>query len=590
MAILLGLLLVAFFRIQVLRSETWRLQSESNRLRPLPVPAPRGTIFDREGKIIADNVPGYSVSLLPAPTDSIRRSLQDLQPILGITEERIEELLQVYRLRPTDPLLVESDASFETVSALSERRMQLPEVFLEMRPKRRYQAGAAVGHAMGYVGEITAEELEQPRFVGYEQGAIVGKEGIERQYETLLQGTQGTRIVEVDALGRVVGSFRGQTGKPATPGSPIHLTLDLALMEWIHRIFPDSMRGAVVALDVQDGGVLALYSSPSYDPNLFVGGIAPEIWSDLTSDEARPLYNRTTLGRYPPASPWKLATAAIGLQLGVVTPEERMPVPCRGGIQFGNRFFRCWQPRGHGSLSLADAIRHSCDVYFYQLGLRIGLSRLLEEGNRIGFGRQCGIDLPQESGGIFPEDTGFWEERWGYRPTEAEVLSLAIGQGPNSQTPLRMAQFYLALARNGSAPAPHLLRDGAVAEAWSLNLDPGSLEVLREGLRRVVRPGGTAYMSSLEHWDLLGKTGTGENPHGRDHAWFAAIAGPWNEDPEIVVVVLVEFGESGSRTAAPIAAKTADYFLRLRYGIPIDTVQTLREHYMVGRPAPWAAR
>jgi penicillin-binding protein 2 len=242
-------------------------------------------------------------------------------------------------------------------------------------------------------------------------------------------------------------------------------------------------------------------------------------------------------------------------------------------------------------MDMLDGIRHSCDTYFYQLGLRIGLDRLLAEGTRIGFNRPCGIDLPTESQGIFPADPSFWQRRWGYRATEGEVLSLAIGQGPNSQTPLKMAQFYLAIARDGTAPPPRILRATEPLEGgWSLDLSSEALEVMREGLRRVVEPGGTAHLSSLEHWDLMGKTGTVQNPPNPDHAWFAGIAGPIAGAPEVVVVVIVEFGISGSGTAAPLMAKTADFYLRKKYGIPVDTIQTLGEHYRTGTPAPWVRR
>ncbi len=586
--VLVGALLVAFFRVQVLRSDTWALRSESNRLRPLPLTAPRGTIYDRDGRILADNVPAYSISLLPAPLDTIRTTVRRLQPYLGLDEERVSELVERARSAPRQPLVITSDASFDQVAAVEERRPEFPGIFIETRPQRRYPAGEAAAHVLGYVGEVTAGELEGERFGGYEQGAVVGQEGIERQYEEVLHGSPGTRYVEVDAMGRVVGSFRGVAQTPARKGGDLHLNLDLELQEWIHRIFPDSMRGAVVALRVDDGGVLALYSSPAYDPNDFVGGIDAELWAGLNSDPARPLYNRATLGLYPPASIWKLATAAIGLELGVVHPDEEMPTPCTGGMWFGNRFFRCWDPEGHGSVDLAGAIRDSCDVYFYQLGLRIGLGRLLEEGTRIGFSRRCSVDLPQESRGVFPSSPSFWQDRFGYRPTEAEAMNLAIGQGPNSQTPLKMAQFYLALARNGSAPAPTIARRAEAEEGWALDLSSESMATLREGLRQVVAPGGTAYLASLEHWDLLGKTGTGENPPNPDHAWFAGMAGPPGEDPEIVVVVLVEFGESGSGTAAPLMAKTADYWLRSQHGMPVDTIQTLGEHWRTGTPAPWA--
>lgn len=585
----MGALLLAFFRAQVVRSTEWSLQSESNRLRPLGVPAPRGTLFDRNGQVLADNVPGYSVILLPSPRDTIRATLERLAPHLNLTPGRIDLLMERVRRTPRQPLTVKVNAEFREVSALVERRSDFTGLYLEMRPRRRYLAGESTAHVLGYLGEVTAEELEEERFAEYEAGMIVGKDGIERQYEARLQGGRGVRYVEVDALGRIVGSFAGGLEQPAVPGENLTLNIDMELQEWIHRIFPDSLAGAVVAMDVKEGGILALYSAPTFNSNDFVGGIGQKRWDELNNSPERPLLNKAVMGLYPPASTWKLAAAAIALDLGLVRPDETMPIPCTGGMQFGNRYWRCWDPEGHGDVDLYGAIRHSCDVYFYQLGLRIGLYRMLQEGTRLGFNERCGIDLPSEARGTFPADSSFWVDRFGYRPTEGEVLNLAIGQGPNAQTPLKMAQFYLAIARDGSAPTPQLLRtDGPPPGAWKLNLTPEALQTMRDGLRTVMEPGGTAYGSSLEHWDLLGKTGTGQNPHGEDHAWFAGIAGPRNADPEIVVVALVVHGESGSGMAAPLVAKTADFYLRKKYGIPIDSIQTLNEHYAHGRPAPWA--
>ncbi|MFW6200752.1 MAG: penicillin-binding protein 2, partial [Gemmatimonadota bacterium] len=588
-AVVIGVLVVAFFRLQVLRSTTWELRSESNRLRPLPLPAPRGTILDRNGRVLADNVQAYSISLLPAPTDSMRSTLDRLVPLLGVGPEEAETLRERVSTVPREPVVVVGDATFDQVSAVEERRPEFPRVLIETRPKRRYLLDDVTSHVLGYVGEVTVPELLSERFADYEQGMVVGKEGIERQYEERLQGTRGIRYVEVDARGRIVGSFRGVSQTPARKGEDITLNLDAELQQWIHEIFPDTLSGAVVALDVRDGGVLALYSAPGYDPNAFVGGIDPEVWQGVNRDPAQPLFNRTVMGLYPPASTWKLATAAIALELGVVAPDEVMEQPCTGGIQFGNRYFRCWEPDGHGDVDLVGAIRDSCDVYFYQLGIRIGLSRLLEEGTRLGFSQRCEIDLPQESRGIFPEGREFWLTRFGNMPTDAETLNMAIGQGPNSQTPLKMAQFYLALAGDGSAPNPTIADVAPIGQAWSLDLSSESLRSLRAGLRAVTAPGGTAYLSSLEHWDLLGKTGTGQNSQDpeRDHAWFAGMAGPLGGAPEIVVVALVEFGLSGSQMAAPIVAKTADFWLRKKYGMPIDTIQTLGEHLRAGVPAPW---
>ncbi len=587
---LMGILGLAFFRAQVLRSQDWELQSDSNRLRPLPLPAARGTIFDRDGRVLADNVPGYSVILLPSSRDTVRATLARIAPFLDLTAERIQELERRIRVAPGQPLTVKVNADFEEVSAVEERRSWFPGLYLETRPRRRYLSGESVAHVMGYLGEVTSRELEEPLFQDYESGTIVGKDGVERQYEKALQGEEGTRYVEVDARGRIVGSFRGQRAREPVPGEDLSLNVDQALQEWVHRIFPDTMRGAVVALNVEDGGILALYSAPTFDPNAFVGGIASDRWEALLQNPDQPLLNRATQGLYPPGSTWKLATAAIALDLGVVEPQEIMPERCTGGMAFGNRYWRCWDPEGHGEVDLLGGIRHSCNVYFYQVGLRIGLERLLQEGTRIGFNQKCGIDLPSEAQGQFPEGPSYWERTRGYRPTEGEVLNLAIGQGPNSQTPLKMAQFYLAIARDGSAPPPRLLRtEGEPEGGWSLDLSPESLAIMREGLRGVTEPGGTAYLSSLEHWAIMGKTGTVQNPPNPDHAWFAAIAGPRQGPPEVVVVVIVEFGESGSGVAAPLAAKTADYYLRMKHGIPTDTIQTLGEHYRVGRPAPWAA-
>lgn len=594
LAAVMGLLLVAFFRAQVVRGAAWTLQSESNRLRLLSIPAPRGTIFDRYGNVVADNVPSYSISLLPAPLDALEASLRRLQPLLDLSNTSVRELMERAGSEPGQPLVVEQDADYEEVAALEELRAEFPGVFLEMRPKRRYMAGPALGHVLGYVGEISPGELELPVFEAYEQRMVIGKTGLERQYEQGLQGRQGVRYVEVDAVGRVVGSFQGQAAA-ASPGEDLHLNLDLPLQAYIHQIFPPDRRGAVVVLNAEDGGILALYSAPSFDPNEFVGGIDRRLWEDLNRDPTRPLFNRAVVGRYPPASTWKVATAAIALRLGVLEPSESMPAPCVGWYAYGNDVRRCWNAAGHGHQDLAGALAHSCNVFFYQVGLRVGLDNLVREGARFGFGDVCGVDLPVESSGVFPATLGFWEDRYGFPPTENEVLSLSIGQGPNDQTPLKMAQFYLALARGGSAPAPQLARLGGSVERgaeWSLDLSPEIVDAILDGLRQVTTPGGTAFLSTLEHWDLIGKTGTAQQGLGEDppHAWFVGLAGPWGQGIEVVVAVIVEEGVSGSAAAAPVAAKAADFHLRRKYGIPTDSVQTLGEHYRAGVPAPWAGR
>ena len=600
LAIFMSALAIAFFRIQVVGSDTWELRAESNRIRQLPVPTPRGIIYDRQGRILADNVPGYAITLLPGPLDSMRATLARMSEYVELPPSEVDRVLTTMA-RFGREVVVDADADFAVVSALQEHRAEFPGVYVEMRPRRRYLIGNAAAHVLGYVGEVTAEELAAEEYPAdrYTRGMIVGKTGIEKQYESLLQGRQGLKYVEFDARGRIVGDFGGVQTDEGEAGRDLHLNLDLELQEWIDHIFPDTMAGAVVALDPATGGVLALYSAPTFDPNAFVGGINPVLWAGLATDENKPLYDRAVLGLYPPASTWKLAAAGIALDLGVVTPDEHMEVPCRGGWFWGNRWWGCHLAAGHGYQNLAEAIGNSCDVYFYQLGLRVGLDRMLQRATEVGFSQRCGVDLPQESQGIFPNDRGWWERNPNFRypATEGEVLNLAIGQGPNSQTPLKMAQFYLAVAHDGDAPAPMIVQGEPVAEGWSLNLAPEHIESLREGLRMVTAPGGTAHNgTALEHWEVIGKTGTGETAAsvqggiGRNHAWFAGMAGPPGMPPEIVVAVIVEYGDAGSQVAAPIASKTADFYLRRKYGIPVDTIQTIGEHYRVGRPAPWYRR
>ena len=590
---LLGVLIAVLFRAQVLRSSDWLLQSQSNRLRALTIPAPRGVIRDRAGRVFADNVPGYSVSIIPDRPDSMISTLRRLREHLELEDERFEELSAQARSGPPRPVLVSVDAPFDAVAALQERRFSFPRLLIESRPKRRYPVGRVGAHVIGYVGEINEAEVEARGGEGAEPGWIVGRSGVEAQYEATLQGKPGIRYVEVDAEGRIVGSFAGVRRVTEEPGADLDLNLDLELMEWIDRIFPEGMNGSVVVLEVETGGVLALYSAPAFDPNVFAGVVERSEWDRLVQDPESPLYHRAVMGTYPPGSPWKLATAAIALDLGVVTPTERMPVACEGSYVFGNRSYGCWKPEGHGSLDLAGAIQHSCNVYFYQVGVKIGLARMLGVGNRMGFGEPCGIDLPSEAAGTFPEGVEFWERVYNYRAREGEALNIAIGQGPNDQTPLKMAQFILAIARDGSAPAPSLLRTAAADAnnpSWTLDIPQEHLEQVREGMRRVTGQGGTAYRSSLEHFDLLGKTGTAQSGRGRPpHAWFTAIAGPYGRAPEIVVVALVEFGDSGSGVAAPLAAKTADFYLRGKHGIPRDTIQTLGEYERAGRSTAWAA-
>lgn len=563
-------LLGAFFRTQVLQHSRYTLQSEENRLREVPLAAPRGTIYDRRGEIIAENVPGYSVSLLAPSADSLRASLERLAPLIQLTPDAVRAAVRRYRRAPTRPTVVLGDASFDVVSVLEERRTEFPGLIIQSAPKRYYPAGPAVASFVGYVGEITDAELASPRYQGYKAGQVVGKGGLEKMYEPRLRGREGARYVEVDARGRVVREAGARQDLLPLAPPPLRTNIDLELQKAMAGIFGDSLQGGAVALEPKTGAVLALYSAPSWDPNAFVGGIPVDLWRALNSDPRRPLYNKATQGRYPPGSTWKLATAVIAMQAGLVTLDSRMPVPCTGGFQFGTRYFRCWYKPGHGSLTLAQAIEKSCNVYFYQLGLKLGLSRLVAGGVALGFDRESGIDLPNESAARFPYAVDYFNKLYGPRGwSSAVTLNLSIGQGENDQTPVNMARFYTALATDGTAARPEIVT-ATPKRTRLFTLSAAQMVGLRQAMAGVVSAQGTAGSAAIQGVVLAGKTGTAQNAQNRqqDHAWFVGFAPA--DDPKIVVAVMLEFGLHGSR-AARIASKIVESYLKVA---PTQLLQT----------------
>lgn len=568
--VVLGLA-VQFFRVQVLKHTTYALRSDENRIRALPIPPPRGAIYDRQGRLIAENVPRYSISVLPLSRDSLRVALDSLANVLGHSSGKVDRLMKYYRRHPNHPITVESDASFAEVSAIEERRSYLPGVIvIETAPKRRYPWGAALAHAVGYVGEIGDADLNTPAFEDYETGRIVGQTGVEREYERTLAGTPGVRYLEVNALGRIVGEFRGRETVQPAPGEDLYLNLDLPLQLKAAELFPDTMAGAVIALEPTTGAVLAMYSAPSFDPNVFVGGIDPVDWSALNSDPGRPLFNRAVSAAYAPGSTFKLVIAGLAMSRDDASLETRMPIPCRGALMYYGRVFKDWTPLGHGSLDLKGAIRESCDVYFYQLGLKLTLETLLAGVPAFGFGKPTGVDLPSETRGVFPPSTAYYDERYGRSGwTNSVVLNLSIGQGENSQSPLKMVQFFSALAGDGRLLAPRIASGvTALAPPDSIPLSGEQIEALKSAMVEVVNaPGGTARGSRLRRWTLAGKTGTAQNPHGDDHAWFLGFAPA--EDPKIVAVVVVEMGGHGSSAAAPIVSRLIDFYLEKE--MPVET-------------------
>jgi penicillin-binding protein 2 len=571
-------LVIVFFRTQILEHSKYQLQSETNRLRPIPLPAPRGLITDRNGRILAENVTGYTVSLLPAADqDSLRARLRRLAPIVKLDSLAIERILVRYRRVPYLPVTVLPSATFEVVSALEERRLIFPGLLIQAEPKRHYPDSSLLSHLVGYVGELTEAERTQRRFASVRLGGLLGKDGLERQYDDSLRGADGVRFVEVSALGHVVREAGPASRLQPVPGRALHTTVDLELQRYIAQIFPAGQRGAVLAMNPNSGEILALYSAPGFDPNAFVGGVDPDYWRRLSESQAHPLFDRAIQARYPPGSTWKLAIAAMALKRGIVTLRSRMPIPCRGGMQYGNRFFRCWSAGGHGDLALVDAIAQSCDVYFYQLGLKLGLTSMLEDAGELGFHARTGVDLPGEITSEFPSGTDYYDRVYGPRRwTSAVTLNLAIGQGENAQTLVNMVRFYQMLASDGKARSPYLVRPAAGPTA-SLGLAPDQLAGLRQAMISVVERGtarGAArFGGSIA---IAGKTGTAQNPHGPAHGWFIGFAPA--EKPEIVVGAIVEFAREGPYVA-PLVTRVIGHYLgvdtttasRIRIVLPTDT-------------------
>ena len=589
LALALVFLVTPLYRLQVSATEEYTMQARQNRMRPVVVRAPRGTIYDRHGRVVAENIVGWQVLLMPAPEDSLRAQIERLLPITEMDSASIAYAIRRYRLARHLPMELMRDAPPEVAARLLERMHEYPGVLVQEYAKRHYPSGPAIAHFIGYVNEVSPRDLESERFKGYEQGRWIGKAGLELQYEEHLGGTPGVRYLEIDARGRIQGFLPPDSvGVPPVPGKDLHLYLDLDLQEYIAEIFPKDSTGAIVAIDPKTGGVLAYYSNPSYDPNAFIGGVSNAYYSQLRDDPAIPLLDRVVGSGQPAASTWKLAVAGTALDLGVIRPDEYMPIPCTGGLFYG-RYARCWNPSGHGRMNLIEGIKNSCNVYFYQLGIRIGLERFLATGTRLGFDRKTGIDVPHEILPNFPTGLDYYERRFGYRPNDNEVLSLVIGQGPITMTAIKLAHIYSALtAPNGSVPAPRLAMDmDAQRDTFHFNIDAQDRWYLEAGMRRVVGPGGTAALSRLVEWDFIGKTGTAQNPHGPDHAWFVGTgARRPGDEPEIAVTMFMEFAEHGY-TASGYVAEAINFYLSRKYGVPFRKYATPRLRFNKNLPVDW---
>lgn len=585
--LMFGGFVVRLFHLQVVEGESLRQRSQKNSIRHVDLDAPRGEVLDREGRVIATWRPSRALRVIPNDLRDRARTFAALGQLLRVPGAELDAHAGPSKgLARFRPVTLVEDLDWERLARVESHGYALPGIETFEQPRRFYPSGALAAHLLGTLGEIQAAQLEKEQYAGYQQGEVIGQTGLEARYEAHLRGTFGRRDVVVDAAGREIEKLREL---PPALGGRVVLALDRDLQEQAELGFtevpegePERM-GAAVAIDVRNGDVLAMTSHPSYDPNVFSSRIDRETWRALTSDEWKPLRNRAIQNHYPPGSTHKAVVAAAGLQEGAIDMNTR--VYCPGYYYFGGRRFGCWKKEGHGSVGVIQALQRSCDVFFYTVGVQLGIDRIAKHAHSFGLGDQTGIDLPGEVTGIVPSSE--WKlrrfkEKW----YPGETVSAAIGQSYNLYTPLQLAVSYAAIANGGKVMKPRLLlrledRDGKLVrefppdEREHATVSGENLAIVREGLTAVVElPGGTGSRSRVPGVRVAGKTGTVQvvsldRVRGlkelqipvrlRDHAWFAAFAPA--DDPEIAVAVFVEHGLHGSSAAAPIAQRIlAKYF------------------------------
>ncbi|MBP1653786.1 MAG: penicillin-binding protein 2 [Bacteroidetes bacterium] len=553
------------YQLQLIYRDEYGKKSEENSIRIIPREPVRGMMFDRHGVLVVDNRPAFTVTIMPFEFD--RRAIPSLARLLALDPADLSDrLARGEAYSRFAPVKIQRDIDFRTLSALEEMRDALPGVSYQIESKRYYPTAARASHLFGYTKEISEGQLAQSG-EGYEQGDVVGSTGLEAQYERSLRGAKGAEFSTVNVHGQVVGSFdNGRQDLPAVDGRDLLLTLDADLQAFAESLMV-GRAGAVVAIDPADGGILAMVSKPDYDLGIFSGVTTPDLWRSLNADPTHPLFNRATLTRYPPGSTFKMILALAALENNVVTPGWR--VSCGGAFRLGNKVFK--DLHVHGSTDMIESIQRSCNVYYYQVMLKVGLDAWSEMGSRFGFGKLTGMDILEESPGLLPS-TAFMNRRYGDRGwTRGFLPSLGIGQGELGVTPLQMAVYAMILANGGAYHQPHTVRavvdrqhnsiDTVLFQTRMLKISARSWEIVREGMRRVVQePGGTGSLARIQGMESGGKTGTAQNPHGADHAWYVGFA-PF-DNPRIAMAVLVENAGFGGSFAAPVAGKCMERYLR----------------------------
>jgi penicillin-binding protein 2 len=583
-------LVAGFWDLQVRNPEFYSERAEENYIKSVPVLAPRGRIYDRDGRVIVDNHSSYSLILT-------RENLNPshLRPIadgLGLDYHELVERLARMRTRPKyEPIIIKEELSPEDLAFVDAHRDRdtFPEMSLIRAQRRLYPENGVGAHVIGYVGEISELQLDNPEYADkYHPGDVIGQAGLEAQYNDSLMGTDGQRRVKVDNMGR---ERELMEDKPAVPGQDLHTTLDLDL-QTVAELAMDGRQGAVVAMDPRNGEVLAMVSHPSFDPNIFSGRVPAKQWKELLSDPAHPMLNRAIQAQFAPGSTFKPIMALGGLEEGVITDDFK--IHCPGGASFYGHYFACHKKGGHGTVELHKGIVQSCDVYFYNVGNHLGIDRIAKYAEMAGFGHRTGIDLPHEAEGVVPSTKWKWRnfrQKW----FAGETISVAIGQGALTVTPIQLATAISGIADGGVWPHPHLVHDGKVGPARKYDVNLENVAKVIYGMYGVVNEGGTGGRARIPGLEVCGKTGTAQlastalvksaNGKMKNNAWFVGFAP--RENPEIVVVALFEHGAEGMMAAPIVRDVMKAYFdKKTRNEAPLPALAELEMPRLLKPPAP----
>ena len=583
--VIFAALALAFWYFQVVQYPKFRELAENNHQRTLALRAPRGVIFDRHGHVLVENRDSFVISLVREHTKDIEATIRAVSRVTAVEEERLREVVRRNRSAPSyRPIPLINDATLAQVAAVSARRLdpELAGIVFESVPTRRYPTDALAAHLFGYVGEVTEAQLTASEDGELRAGDGVGQSGVEKVYNRLLMGEDGAKRVVVNSMGREI---RALEEIPPTEGRRVQLTIDYDMQRAAEEAFRGyGYAGAAVVLDPRTGEILTYVSLPAYDPNAFAAGIDRVTWSNLNTDKLKPLQNRAIQGRYSPGSTFKIVVATAALEEGIVTPDFR--VHCGGGGTFYGRYFQCHLKGGHGSVDMRQAIEKSCNVYFYTLGNMVGIDKLHKWATLLGLGEKTGIDLPNEIEGIMPS-TAWKQARFGEKWYAGETISVSIGQGYVSVTPIQLAVMMSTVANGGTRVTPHLLRAEDTGNGWKpippppaksvVKFKPETVAALHEGLWMVVNGAGTGGRGRIQGRNVAGKTGTAQvisltgakaargrtEMDLRDHGWFVFFAP--HDNPEVAGVVFAEHSEHGY-LAAPIAKYVMETYFAKKEG------------------------